>query len=53
MRNLMLAAILMSLSSCSSPAETMAKSESQGMSKEACYAAEQNRTATINVAIEK
>ncbi|MEB5889986.1 hypothetical protein [Enterobacter roggenkampii] len=41
------------LSACSSPADRMANCEAQGVSKDACYIAEQNRTATINATAEK
>lgn len=41
------------LASCSSPADRMAKCESQGISKDACYIAEQSRENAINSAAEK
>ncbi|MEZ2696908.1 hypothetical protein ACBQ19_18500 [Hafnia alvei] len=41
------------LASCSSPADRMAKCESQGISKDACYIAEQSREYAINSAAEK
>lgn len=57
MKKLMMIAVLAGISSllsaCSSPADRMAKCEAQGVSKDACYIAEQNRTATINAAAEK
>ncbi|KAA0263963.1 hypothetical protein [Hafnia alvei] len=45
--------IISSLAACSSPAERMAKCESQGISKDACYIAEQSRENAINSAAEK
>lgn len=41
------------LAGCSSTASRMAECEAQGVSKDACYIAEQNRKATINAAAEK
>ena len=41
------------LAGCTSSAERMAKCESQGVSKDACYIAEQNRINTLNAAAEK
>lgn len=38
---------------CSSPAQRMAECEAQGISKDACYIAEQNKQATVNAAAEK
>lgn len=38
------------LASCSSPAQRMAECEAQGVSKDTCYLAEQNRTNAINEA---
>ncbi|MBI0274997.1 hypothetical protein I6H07_03930 [Hafnia alvei] len=45
--------IISSLAACSSQAERMAKCESQGISKDACYIAEQSRENAINSAAEK
>lgn len=53
MKKLVLLAAVMSLAACSSPAQRMAECESKGVSKDACYVAEQNRTATLNAAAEK
>ena len=41
------------LAGCTSSAERMAKCEGQGVSKDACYIAEQNRINTLNAAAEK
>lgn len=41
------------IAGCTSSAERMAKCEAQGVSKDACYIAEQNRINTINAAAEK
>lgn len=40
------------LAGCTSSAERMAKCEGQGVSKDACYIAEQNRINTLNAAAE-
>lgn len=40
------------LAACSSPAKRMAECEAQGVSKDACYVAEQNRQSSINAAAE-
>jgi len=54
MKKLMMVAIAVSaLSACSSPAERMAKCEAQGVSRDTCYLAEQNRTTTMNAVAEK
>ena len=53
MKKLMMVAAVMSLAACSSPAQRMAECEAQGVSKDACYVAEQNRTTVINAAAEK
>ncbi|HGE6931421.1 TPA: hypothetical protein ACGCAO_003917 [Enterobacter cloacae] len=53
MKRLMIAAAVMSLAACSSPAQRMAECESKGVSKDACYIAEQNRATAINAAAEK
>lgn len=53
MKKLMMAAAVLSLAACSSPAQRVADCQSKGMSKDACYIAEQNRTTAINVAAEK
>lgn len=41
------------LAGCTSSAERMAKCEGQGVSKDACYIAEQNRINPLNAAAEK
>jgi hypothetical protein len=38
---------------CSSPAQRMAECEAQGVSKDACYIAEQNKQTAVNAAAEK
>jgi len=45
--------IISSLAACSTQADRMAKCESQGISKDACYIAEQSRENAINSAAEK
>lgn len=49
----MIALAVSALSACSSPAERMANCEAQGVSRDTCYLAEQNRTTAINAAAEK
>lgn len=51
-KNLSLIAGLL-LTSCSSQADKIAQCEAQGISRDACYLAEQNKRATINAAAEK
>lgn len=41
------------LAGCASPAQRMAECEAQGVSRDACYIAEQNRQSAINTAAEK
>ena len=41
------------LAGCTSSAQRMYECESQGVSRDACYVAEQNRKATINSAAQK
>ena len=41
------------LAGCSSEASRMSACENKGISRDACYIAEQNRQATINAAAEK
>lgn len=41
------------LSGCTSSAERMYECESHGVSRDACYVAEQNRKATINATAQK
>lgn len=53
MKKLMMIAAVLSLAACSSPAQRMADCQSKGVSKDACYIAEQNRTTAINAAAEK
>ena len=52
MKKLMMVAAVLSLAACSSPAQRMADCQSKGVSKDACYIAEQNRTTAINAAAE-
>lgn len=41
------------LAGCSSPAQRMSNCVAQGVSRDACYVAEQNRQAAITAAAEK
>ncbi|WP_211449602.1 hypothetical protein [Enterobacter mori] len=41
------------LAACSSPAQRISECEAQGISKDTCYLAEQNKQASINAAAEK
>lgn len=50
---MMVSAIVSVLAACSSPAQRMAECEAQGVSKDACYIAEQNKQATVNAAAQK
>ncbi|CAM4201707.1 MULTISPECIES: hypothetical protein [Lelliottia] len=50
---LMIALAVSALSACTSPAERMAKCEAQGVSRDTCYLAEQNRTTAMNAVAEK
>ncbi|EHQ2770440.1 hypothetical protein KRB99_000009 [Salmonella enterica] len=52
MKKLALVAVL-ALAGCSSQASRMADCQAQGISRDACYMAEQNRQSTINAAAEK
>lgn len=52
MKKILLLAVVV-LSGCSSQASRMANCEAQGVSKDACYIAEQNRQASIVNAAEK
>ncbi|QZY67692.1 hypothetical protein [Escherichia coli] len=52
MKKLSLLALLI-LAGCSSQASRMYECESQGISRDACYVAEQNRQSSINSAAEK
>lgn len=45
---LLVAAAVLSLAGCKSAADRMYECESHGVSRDACYVAEQNRTATMN-----
>lgn len=47
------AGITLTLTGCQSSASRMYECEAQGVSRDACYVAEQNRKATINSAAEK
>ena len=53
MKKLLVVGAVMALAGCTSSAERMYQCESQGVSREACYVAEQNRKATINGAAQK
>ncbi|MBF4813036.1 hypothetical protein [Cronobacter muytjensii] len=53
MKKLTLLAIIVTLAGCSSAADRMAKCEAQGISRDTCYIAEQNRQSNINAAAEK
>ncbi|HGH4609501.1 TPA: hypothetical protein ACJIWU_000048 [Enterobacter chengduensis] len=54
MNKLMIVALSVSaLAGCTSQAQRMADCEAQGISRDACYIAEQNRQATINASAEK
>lgn len=44
---------LMMLAGCSTPSSRMAECEAQGISRDTCYLAEQNRQSAINSAAEK
>lgn len=46
-------ALFIMATGCTSQAERLAKCESQGISRDACYISDQNRQATINAAAEK
>lgn len=48
-----LIAMSATLMGCTSQAQRMAECEAQGVSRDACYIADQNRQATINAAAEK
>lgn len=45
--------LFVALAGCSTAADRMAKCEGEGLSKETCYATEQNRQTAINAAAEK
>ncbi len=49
----MIAVTLSTLAGCTTQADRMAKCEAQGISRETCYLAEQNRTAAVNAVAEK
>lgn len=54
MKKVMMIGVIASLLvGCQSSAQRMADCEAQGVSRDACYIAEQNRKATINAAAEK
>lgn len=54
MKKLMvIASVVTILAGCSSEASRMADCEAKGVSRDACYIAEQNRQATMNSAAEK
>lgn len=49
----MIAMALSTLAGCTTQADRMAKCEAQGISRDTCYLAEQNRTIALNTAAEK
>lgn len=51
-KTLLTGVITLLLAGCSSQAERIAACEAQGVSRDACYISEQNRTNTINAAAE-
>ncbi|MGK4431997.1 hypothetical protein ACSMDK_26780, partial [Yersinia enterocolitica] len=51
-KTLLAGVIAILLAGCSSQAERIAACETQGVSRDACYISEQNRTNTINAAAE-
>lgn len=53
MKKVTLAIFVCLLAGCSSPASRMYECEAQGVSRDACYVAEQNRQSAINSAAEK
>lgn len=53
MKKLAIIGAILALAGCTSSAERMYECESQGVSRDACYVAEQNRKATINSAAQK
>jgi hypothetical protein len=53
MKYLLLIVVMTTLAGCSSTASRMADCQAQGISRDACYLAEQNRKAVINGAAEK
>lgn len=53
MKKLLVIGAIMALAGCTSSAERMYECEAQGVSRDACYVAEQNRKATINSAATK
>ncbi|MGY3856934.1 hypothetical protein [Aeromonas intestinalis] len=50
---MLLLSVTVLMAGCSSPAQRMADCQAQGISKDACYMAEQNRQAAITNAAEK
>ncbi|WP_368544832.1 hypothetical protein [Enterobacter soli] len=50
---MMIAMALSTLAGCTTQADRLAKCEAQGVSRDACYLADQNRTSAINAAAEK
>lgn len=49
----MITMALSTLAGCTTQADRMAKCEAQGISRDTCYLAEQNRTTALNTAAEK
>ncbi|WP_411800910.1 hypothetical protein [Enterobacter roggenkampii] len=50
---IMVSAVISLLAACTSPAQRMAECKAQGISKDACYVAEQNKQAAVNAAAQK
>lgn len=53
MKKLLIAGVALALTGCSTSASRMAECEAQGVTRDACYVAEQNRHAAIVGAAEK
>lgn len=53
MKNIIVICLVLVLASCSSASSRMAECQSQGVSRDTCYLAEQNRNAAIAAAAEK
>ena len=53
MKKVIVIGAIIALAGCTSSAERMYQCESQGVSRDACYVAEQNRKANINGTAEK
>lgn len=53
MKKLAILAAVLALAGCKSAADRMYECEAQGVSRDACYLAEQNRRSNINAAAQK